>query len=142
MSAIIAGMWSVALGVRGGDFDVQGFGVVEEGLAINRGEFLQRQVFFARAADGLVVDVGELHDVVDVEAEMAQGAAEEIDRDVGAEIADVAVIIDGRAADVEADRLPAGSSGTTGPTARVIELKSWKAGRGMVGSTCRMKHHG
>ena len=92
----------------GGNLDVQRLRVLEKGLAINRGEFLQRQVFLARAADGLVVHVGELHDVIDLITEMPQRAPEQIDRDIGAEIADVAVIIDGRPADIEADAFAGG----------------------------------
>ena len=91
-----------------GDFDVERLRVLEECLAEDRGEFLQRQILLARAADRLVVDVGELHDVIDLIAEMFQRAAQQIDRDVGAEIADVPVIVDGRPADVERDALAGG----------------------------------
>ena len=96
---------NVVGGVGGalGDFDAEGLRVFEEGGAEGFGERAQGHAFFARAADGFVVDVGELHDVIDGVAEVTQRAPQEVDGDVGAEIADVAVVVDGRPADVERD---------------------------------------
>jgi hypothetical protein len=58
--------------------------------------------------------------VIDLVAEMFQRAAQEIDRDNGAEIPDMPKAVNGRPADVEADAFPAGSSGRSGTTARLI----------------------
>ena len=55
--------------------------------------------------DDLVVHVGDVHDVVEPVAARPQPAAQEIDKDEAAEIADVRVIVDGRAAGVHPDRI-------------------------------------
>ena len=54
-------------------------------------------------ANDFVVHVGDVHDVADVVSALAQKAIEKIDGDKCAEIADVAVVIDGRSAGVHAD---------------------------------------
>ena len=53
-------------------------------------------------ADDLVVDVGDVHDVVDGEAVQREDAAQHVDVQKGAEVADVAVVVDGGAAAVQA----------------------------------------
>ena len=53
-------------------------------------------------ADNLVVDVGDVHDVVERDALLTEDAAEDIDVEEGAEVADVAVVVDGGAAAVHA----------------------------------------
>src|ERR1700746_2176288 len=53
-------------------------------------------------ADDLVVDVGDVHDVVERDALLAKDAAEDVDVEEGAEVADVAVVVDGGAAAVHA----------------------------------------
>ena len=55
------------------------------------------------AVDDLVVDVGDVADVVDLEAARAQMARHQIEGDEGAAVADVDEVVDRRAADVEAD---------------------------------------
>ena len=122
-----------------GNLDVQCLRILEKCLPINAGEFLQRQFRFARTADRFVIDVGELHDVIDLVSEMFQRAAQEIDRDVGAKISNVTVIVDRRAADVEADALAGRIERLelrhrTGH--RIIELKR-RAGHGTTPATSR-----
>ena len=56
-------------------------------------------------ADDLVVNVGDVHDVADGDAEQLERTAQDIDLEEGAEVADVAVIVDGGAAGVDAKRL-------------------------------------
>ena len=54
-------------------------------------------------ADDLVVHVGDVHDMVNFVSALAQESAEEIDGDEGAEIADMAVVVNRRSAGVHAD---------------------------------------
>ena len=58
----------------------------------------------AGVADDLVVYVGDVHDVVDGDSLLADEAAEDVDVEEGAEVADVAVVVDGGAAAVHAER--------------------------------------
>ena len=53
-------------------------------------------------ADDLVVDVGDVHDVTDGDAGEFERSAEDVDVEEGAEVADVAVVVDGGAAGVQA----------------------------------------
>src|SRR5262249_32302078 len=90
---------------------------------------------------GLVVHVGELHDMVDLVAEMFQRAPQQVDRNVSAKISDVAVVIDRRAADVEADTLALEIERLerlNRARERVVELEM----RARHGSTCRKDNLG
>src|ERR1700733_4132748 len=55
-------------------------------------------------ADDLVVDVGDVHHMIDGDSLLADKAAQYIDMEKGAKVADVAVVIDRRAAAVHAQR--------------------------------------
>jgi hypothetical protein len=55
--------------------------------------------------DDLVVDVGDVHDVADGDTEQLEGAAEDVYLQESTEVADVAVVIDGRPAGVHAQNL-------------------------------------
>ncbi len=59
-------------------------------------------------ADNFVVNVGDVHDVMQREAVKAGGAAQEVDVEEGAEVADVAVVIDRGAAAIEAQGVAVG----------------------------------
>ncbi len=68
------------------------------------GVLAQRQARLRRADDGLVVDVGEVHDVVHLVAgDVLQRAAQHVHADEGAEVADVPARVDRQAARVHAD---------------------------------------
>ena len=58
-------------------------------------------------ADDLVVHVGDVHHVIELESIGAEALAEEIDEGEGAEIADVCEVVDGGAAGVHADGIVA-----------------------------------
>ncbi len=76
----------------------------------------------ARVADDLVVDVGDVHDVFDGDALLAEKAAQHIDVQEGAEVADVAVVVDGGPAGIERSATP--SAGKRGSICPVSVLKS------------------
>ena len=86
-----------------GSFDVERGHVLEEGVFEALGVDADGLVGERGVADDLVIHIGDVHDVADVEAELAQGAAEEIDVEEGAEVADVAEVVDGGAAGVHAE---------------------------------------
>src|ERR1700730_1377706 len=54
-------------------------------------------------ANDLVIHVGDVHDVTNPESTLPQKTAQDVDRDEGAEVADVSVVVDGRPAGVHAD---------------------------------------
>ena len=83
--------------------DVERGGIFEECLGEFRGVLLHSDVVAGGVADDLVVDVGDVHDVADVVSALAEEAVEQIDGDKCAEVADVAVVVDGGAAGVHAD---------------------------------------
>ena len=126
------------LGVGGGGeavgrFDAEGFEVGEEGVLERLREGGEGDAFFPGAADGFVVDVGEIHDAFDRKAAVFKVALEEILEEVGAEIADVGVVVDGGAARVELDH-------ATGRVERDEGLEG--AGQGVVEveqGSCRLR---
>ena len=85
-----------------GALDGERVHVLEEGLLEAGGVLLDGLAGERGVADDLVVDVGDVHDVLDLHAELAQEAAEDVDVEEGAEVADVAVVVDGGAAGVHA----------------------------------------
>ena len=84
--------------------DAEGVEVLEEGALEFGGVFGDGDAGGGGVADDLVVDVGDVHDVVDGDALLAEDAAEHVDVEEGAEVADVAVVVDGGAAAVHAQR--------------------------------------
>ncbi len=89
-----------------GALDGEGVHVFEEGLFVFRGcSRSMVEVGRCGVADDLVVDVGDVHDVADGDAVLLEDAAKEIDVEEGAEVADVAVVVDGGAAGVHAEGL-------------------------------------
>ena len=56
----------------------------------------------AGIANDLVVHVGDVHHVIQLEAALPQEAAQQIDDDEGAEVADVSVVVDRGPAGVHA----------------------------------------
>ena len=69
------------------------------------GVFAQRQAGLLGADDGLVVHVGEVHDVMHLVArDVFQRAAQHVHRHEGPEVADVTAGVDGQAAGIHAHR--------------------------------------
>jgi len=54
-------------------------------------------------ADDLVIDVGNVHDIAHVVARLPEESLQQVDGNKGAEVADVSIIIDGRAAGIHVD---------------------------------------
>ncbi len=72
-------------------------------------------------ADDLVVHVGNVHDVHQLESALAQVAAQHVHGDKRAEITDVAVVVNRGPAGVEANRLAVGRSKFFNPAAKRVE---------------------
>ena len=88
------------LGIVFRRFDAERAEILEERILVFAREGLKRQPRGARIADGLVVDVGQVHDLRDLDAVVFERAAEKVFEEIGAEIADVGVVVDRRAAGV------------------------------------------
>ena len=86
-------------------FDAQRREVLEKGVLEGFGEIGQGNAFLPGAADGFVVHVGQVHDALDAESAVFKMALEKILEEVGAEIADVGMVVDGRSAGVDLDLL-------------------------------------
>ena len=86
-----------------GAFDPQCFGVLKERLFELLGELRQRHFGFARAADRLVVDVGDVHHPMHLVTAQFQVALKQIFEDVSAKISDVCAAVNGRSAGIDAD---------------------------------------
>ena len=83
--------------------DAERGGVLAKRLDVLIGVFAQRQARLRRADDGLVVHVGEVHDVVHlVAADVLQRAPQHVHADERAEVADVAARVDRQPARVHA----------------------------------------
>ncbi len=96
------------------------------------GVLAQAEAFAFGAGNGLVVHVGEVHDVAHLPAaDVLQGATEHVDADEGAEVADVPAGVDGEAAGVHPDGVVAqGLEGLLLPRQRVVKahrqaLRGW-----------------
>ena len=89
-------------------FDAQGVEIFEERLLEVRRVFADGDAGGRRVADDLVVHVGDVHDVADGDAGELEEAAQDVDLQKGAEVADVAVVVDGGPAGVHAERLAVG----------------------------------
>jgi hypothetical protein len=88
-----------------GPLHVQGVEVAQERLDERRRVFVERDPGLVRAQDGLVVHVGHVHHLRHLVAEVAQDPPQHVLEQEGAEVADVDVVVDGRAAGVD-PRLP------------------------------------
>ena len=83
--------------------DIQRGAVFEKGLFILGGVLLDAKPCLRGVADDLVVHVGDVHDVAHAEPALQQEAAQNIDGNKGAEVADVAVVIDRGPAGIHAN---------------------------------------
>ena len=86
-----------------GGFDAQRGQVLEKGVFEGLGEIGQGNAMFPGAADGFVVHVGQVHNPFDLKSAVFKMALEEILEEVGAEISDMGVVVDGRSAGVDLD---------------------------------------
>ena len=86
--------------------------VVQEGLGVDRGVFVEAFMLGGGVADDFIVHVGDVHDVVKPESAGAEPPAQDIEESERPEIADVGVGVDGGAAGVHADGVvPLGRKG-------------------------------
>ncbi len=90
-------------GIHFGALDAQLIQILEKSLLVGFGEVLQGYACGAGVADGFIVHVGEVHDLFDLVAGVAQGSAQQIFKHIGAEIADVSEVVDGGTAGVESN---------------------------------------
>ncbi len=81
--------------------DVQRFQIIEEQLRILFSELAERDSFLLRVADGLVVDVGDVHNVFDGETAVFQVSSEYVIEQECAEVAYVGVSVNGRSARID-----------------------------------------
>ena len=79
--------------------------VFEEGLGVFLGVLLHGDAIASGIANDLVVHVGDVHDVLQLVAALLQEAAQGVDDDEGAEVADVSVVVDRGTASVHADQV-------------------------------------
>src|SRR5579883_636448 len=82
--------------------------VLEKCLLIARGVFANGNAGSRCVADDLVVHIGNVHNVADLYAKQLQRASQDIDMQKGAEVADMAVVVDRGAAGINAERLAVG----------------------------------
>ena len=87
-----------------GAFDREGVHVFEEGVLIDAGVIANGKVDGRGVADDLVVDVRHVHHVLGGDALLVEEAAEDVYVEECAEVADMAVVVDGGAAAVHAER--------------------------------------
>jgi hypothetical protein len=66
------------------------------------GHRANREPAFVGSLDDLVVDVRQVHDLMDLPTPQPQGAPEEIDEQEGAKIPEVRRVVDGRSATIDA----------------------------------------
>jgi hypothetical protein len=83
--------------------DTQRLGILEESVFELFCEFLQRNAGLARAANGLVLHIRDVHHAMHLVAAQFQVALKQIFEDVGAEISNVRPAVNGRPARVHSD---------------------------------------
>ena len=108
--------------------------VLEERRDVGRGEGVELEARRLGAADGLVVDVRQVHHLGHAIAEIGERAAQQILEDEGAQVPDVHVVVDRRAAGVHARfARPRGLERCAGAPERVVEPRSARHGGGRSG---------
>jgi hypothetical protein len=83
-------------------FDVEGVEVLEKCALVFLGVLGDRNTGSSSVPDDLVVDIGDVHHVIDWDSLLADEAAKDVDLEEGTEVADVAVVVDSGAAAVHA----------------------------------------
>jgi hypothetical protein len=84
--------------------DSEGGDVFKKRLFVDLGEIGEWASGFSGVADGFVVDISEVHHAEDMVSPGFEVALEQILKEIGAEVADVGVVVDGGTAGVHADR--------------------------------------
>ena len=105
----LLGIGGRRIGLRGEE--AQGLCILEEGLLEGTGVVAEGHAGGMGSPDRLVVDIREVHHAADHEAPLAEMTLEEILEDVGPEVADMGVGVDGRAARVEGEGLTLAGAG-------------------------------
>ena len=106
-----------------GTFKIERGHVLKESGLVFRAVLTDVEVCCRGVANDLVVDVGDVHDVTDIHADLLQVAAQHVDVDEGAEVADVAVVVDGGSAGVHAEvSAVAGQEGFDAPCEGIEEF--------------------
>jgi len=122
-----------------GALDPQSFEVGEKGFDEAVGVIAQLDTGGLGLADGLVVDVGEVHDLGDLVTRQLQSAAQNVLEEEGPEIADVGVVVHRRPAGVEAHAaFLEGLEELKTPGKGVVETK----GKGQVSLRAEILHRG
>ncbi len=101
-------MCSVARAICSGPLDAQRVQILKKRLYELRRVLADGDARRRRVADDLVVHVGDVHHVANRRARQLEKAAQHVDLQEGAEVADVAVVVDGGPAGVHAQRLAVG----------------------------------
>jgi hypothetical protein len=86
----------------------KGIEVCEKGVLELLGEVGQRHLTALASGDGLIVDVREVHDALDVVATDLQVALEKIFKNVRAKVSDVGKIVNSWATGIHLDASPFG----------------------------------
>jgi hypothetical protein len=81
--------------------------IIQERLLKTRGVFPQRHFLLAYPIDDFVLDVGDVHHLLDRVAPEFEVTPHQIGKHKGAEVANMAVVINRRAATIHADLFPA-----------------------------------
>src|SRR5947209_8184148 len=85
--------------------DSQFFAIFDKAIFELLGELSERDFGFARAADGFVVHIGDVHDPANLEPAGFDMALKQVLKNIGPEIPNVSAAVNGRAASVEIDFL-------------------------------------
>ena len=86
-----------------GGLDMQGSEILEKRLGKRPRVVRERELLFSRAGDRLVIDIGDVHDLIDLVAQMAQASPQNVFEDKRSQVADVGMVVDGGATGVELD---------------------------------------
>ena len=91
-----------------GALQAQRRAIFQERLGVYRGVVLERLMLRHGVADDLVIHVGNVHHMVELEAIGSQRPAQDVDKGECAKVADMCEIVHGRPAGVHADSVVAG----------------------------------
>ena len=87
-------------------FDIQDAGVVQQRLVVLSGVLGYADSSAGGIADYLVIHVGQVHYVADFITTVTQETMQNVDRDEGTKVADVAIVVNGRPAAYMRTRFP------------------------------------
>src|SRR5262249_53777009 len=84
-------------------FDIQRGGIFQKSLFVFGGVLFDRNAVAGGVPNDFVVHVGDVHDVAHLESALPEEAAEDIDSDKSAEVADMTVVVNSWAAGIHAN---------------------------------------